>query len=89
MNYNFEIMLSLLLQPCSGSAVRKPFSHCSLHHFLHKANVTEISAAVVQMLDVFDALSLNSLLTKHIKQHIALQAFLQTIGKGQPLFAAR
>lgn len=59
MNYGFDVMHSSSFEPWSGAVVKKPFYFYPLDvHFLHKAMVTVITAAVVLKLDVFDALSL-------------------------------
>lgn len=60
MNYNFEVMLSLLLEPCSGSAIKNPLIVVPWIYIfcIFSPMVTEINTAVVQMLDLFDAFSL-------------------------------
>lgn len=67
---NFEIMLSFLLEHCSGSAVKSPSLLAPwIYIFLHKTVVTEISPALVQMLDVFDALTLTHSNKAHKATH--------------------
>lgn len=59
MNYSSEVMMSSSLELWSGATFKKPFSFCpSDLHFLHRAMVTVISAAIVLKLDISDALSL-------------------------------
>lgn len=59
MNYSSEVMMSSSLELWSGATFKKPFSFCPLDlHFLHRAMVTVISAAIVLKLDISDALSL-------------------------------